>query len=340
MTFITNICKAEERDVVRQLSVKDKRKPLQKTARLTALAGATALVSALFVPGMALAAKPAPTDKATPQLQGELSKAVKYFKSKKYAQGTQAVESITSAAPDTSACLYALQGLEAYGAPAAKAKRACLEKALNLARTPEELLEVALKARQNECFDVSKSALDSLVGASTDFGSLLDIAHKAHEHSVSEVAHVAMQKAYSLVSNVPDALLFAREAHSIGLDDLSRNALKDLIEDQPSTEELILLLPKFAGFEMTDIVRLDLKRALERSKTVEDYLLVYNASKRYEQDDITKLASYRGRKLTLINKIKEEKGQPDRAREKALEEKERKAKEEMMRATGQTPSGF
>jgi len=299
-----------------------------------------AVFTLVLAPAGLAKSSPYPDSNLSVELQGQLSKAVKGFKNKKFSQATSQVESVAAQAGDTAACLSIVSALDSYGAPAAKAKRACLEKGLNLAKTPDELLNVALKARYCECFDISKAALDGLVGATKDFEALIDIAHKAHQASVQEVAQVAMQKAYTLVSNVPDALLFAREAHSIGLDNMSHTALKDLIEDQNTTDELMALVPKVAVYDMVDLTRLTLKRGLEKCKTVEDYLAVYNNAKRFEQEDIVKLAAYRGRKLTLINKIKDEREGPMRAREKALEEKERKSKEEMMRATGQTPSGF
>lgn len=274
------------------------------------------------------------------EAQSELSKGLRYFKSKNFTRGTEAIESITNAAPDTSACLYVSGTLDAYGASAAKAKRACMVKALNMARTHEELLNVAIKARRAECFDISKQALDSLVGSTTTFDDLIEIARQAHQATTDEVARIALLKAYTLVDNVPDAFVFCKEASALGQDELVRRCLKDLIEDQTSTTDLVALLPRVSSFEMVDITRLALKRGLEKCKTVDDYLAVYNNAKRYEQEDIVKLAQYRGRKLTLINKIKEERNAPIKAQEDKELEKERKKKEELMRQTGQTPSGF
>lgn len=290
--------------------------------------------------GVAQAKSAYSDSKFSPALQGQLSKAVRGFKSKKYAQATTQVQEVTAGAADTSDCLYIVGSLDAYGAPAMKAKRAALEKALDLAKTADDLLNVAIKARKCECFDISKSAMDGVVGACNDFEQLIDAAHKAHEASVTEVAQVALQKAYTLANNIPDVLTFAREASSIGFEDLTRTALKDLLEDQSNTADLIALMPKVTVYNMVDITRLGLKRGLEKCKTVDDYLLVYNAAKRYEMADIEKLAAYRGRKLTLINKINDEKAAPQKLIDSVQAEKDKKTKEDMMRATGQTPSGF
>lgn len=274
------------------------------------------------------------------ELQGQLVKAVKGFKQKKFAQATADVEVVAAGAQDTDSLLFIVSTLDGFGAPSVKAKRACLEKALSLAKTSDELLNIALKARQAECFDLSKAALDSLVAAATTFEDLIDLAHKAHQASQHEIAQTAIKKAYTLVNNVPDVFTFAKESMNVGLEAMARTALKDLVEDQASTSELMTLMPKIGAFNMIDVTRLALKRGLEKSKTVDDYLAVYNQAKRFEQEDIVKVAAYRGKKLTLINKIKDEKEGPMRARERELEEKERKAKEEMMRSSGQIPSGF
>lgn len=274
------------------------------------------------------------------EAQSELSKGLKYFKSKNIARGTEMIESITNAAPDTTACLYVSSTLDGYGASAAKAKRACMVKALNMARTHDELLNVAIRARKAECFDISKQALDSLVGSTTSFDALIEIARQAHQATTDEVARIALLKAYSVVDNVPDAFVFCKQASVLGQDELVRRCLKDLIEDQTSTTDLVSLLPRISAFEMVDMTRLCLKRGLEKCKVVDDYLAVYNNAKRYEQEDIVKLAQYRGRKLTLINKIKEERNAPVKAQEDKQLERDRKKKEELMRQTGQTPSGF
>jgi tetratricopeptide (TPR) repeat protein len=238
--------------------------------------------------------------------QQQLNKSLGYLKSGNWPKAAEATELAVAGAPDVKTCLDALAQMEKYGAQANKARRACLTKALNLATTHEDLEEVAFKARQAGCFDVSKQALDSLVGSTTSISQLTQLASKAQQAAMPDVAHMAMAKAYKLIDNQPDALDFIQQAHGLGLDDLSRDALKDLIDDQENVVDMMHFLPTIEKYNMSDMVRYLLKTGLDKAKTTEEMLAVYDNAQKYDQADIVKVAQYRGRKMVLLKKLKDE----------------------------------
>ncbi len=264
--------------------------------------------------------------------QQQLNKTLGYLKSGNWPKAGDAAELAVAGAPDVRACLDALSQMDAYGAQANKARRACLTKALNLATTHEELEEVAFRARKAACFDVSKQALDSLVGSTTSIPKLEQLAAKAQQASMPEVSHLAMEKAYKLIDNQPEALDFISHAHAVGLDDLTRQALRDLIDDQENVIEMMGLLSTIQQCNMPDMVRYLLKAGLEKAKTTDEMLAVYDNAKKFDQADIVKVAQYRGRKMVLMKKVQDEGA--TRAAEAA-----RKAKEEAEKANP-IPEGF
>ncbi|MBS2006702.1 MAG: hypothetical protein JST01_06660 [Cyanobacteria bacterium SZAS TMP-1] len=261
----------------------------------------------------------------------QLKKSLSYMRSGNWQRGTEATEMAVAGAPDVKACLYALSQLDKFGAQANKARRACLAKALNLATTHEELEEVAFKARQAGCFDLSKEALDSLVGSTTSIPQLTELAMKAQRSALPDVAHIAMEKAYKLVNNEPDALDFVKQCHDMGLDDLSRQALRDLVDDQASVADMVKFLPTLEQYKMMDMVRYVLKVGLDKAKDTDEMLLVYDNAKKYEQADIVKVAQFRGRKMVLLKKVKTEEATRADAEAKKAENDPTKA---LQRPTG------
>ncbi|CAN5266091.1 hypothetical protein BH11CYA1_BH11CYA1_02490 [soil metagenome] len=297
-----------------------------------------ALASGAASTNLAQAASKGPYPDSTLPIDGQkqLQKAVSAMRAKNWVKAGDAIDAATSSASDTKGCLFIMHALDAYGGQGNKIKRSAVEKALSLAKTSDELLEVAKCARQCEMYDLSKKTLDELVSASGSYEDLMTIAHHAHEAAMADLCHLALHKAYSLVSNEPDALDFMRQASNLGIDDLARKAAKDLIEDQTTSAECTALTSKFEHLKMPDQIRAALKRALEKATTVADYLAIFNAAKHFEEADIVNLAQYRGRKLTLMNKIKGEK----ESTPAAIADQSRKSKEEMNRSTLQKPSGF
>jgi len=241
-----------------------------------------------------------------PAGQQQLNKSLGYLRSGNWQKGTEATEMAVAGAPDVRACLYTLAQMDKFGAQANKARRACLAKALNLATTHEELEEVAFKARQAGCFDISKDALDSLVGSTTSSAELIELASKAQQQALPDIAHTAMEKAYKLVNNEPDALDFVRQCHGMGMDDLCRQVLKDLVDDQANVTDMVKFLPTLEQYKMNDMVRYVLKTGLDKAKDTDEMMLVYDNAKKYDQADIVKVAQYRGRKMVIMKKIKTE----------------------------------
>jgi len=238
--------------------------------------------------------------------QLQVNKSLSYLKSGNWPKAAEATENAVAGATDVKSCLGVLSQMEQYGSQANKARRACLSKALNLATTNEELEEVAFAARRAGCVDLSKEALDSLIGSTTAISKLTELAFKANQEAMPDVAHLAMEKAYKLVNNQPDALDFIHQTRNLGLEDLSRQALKDLIDDQASVTDMMTLLPVIDECKMPDLVRYLLKIAVDKAKDTDEMLAVYDAAKKYDQADIVKLAQYRGRKMVLLKKVKTE----------------------------------
>lgn len=270
--------------------------------------------------------------------QKQIDRAAGYMRSKNWHRATEAVNAFAASAESPSTCMYAMNALSRFGGPANQAKRACVEKAISLSTSSDDLMEVAVKARQSEMFDLSKEAFDRLIGTSENLQDLTLIARESHRMAMADVAHLAMEKAYTRVDNIPDALQFARDSYAMGLEDLSRKCLKDLIEDQPTVSGLLEIAGKVEAMHMNEMVRFALTRAVDKAKTIDQMLSVYNAAKHYGEEDIVKLAQFRGRKMVLQKKIKEEAGAV--VDPKTEEQRKAKEKEDQLRSNLAKPSGF
>ncbi len=314
------------------------KKPLKiQLVRLSLIALSSALMLASSTNLAQAASKgPYPDSGLAIDAQKQLQKAVSAMKSKNWSKARDAVDAASSSATDAKSCLFIIHTLDSFGGQGNKVKRGAVERALGLAKTSDDLMEVAKYARQCEMYDLSKKTLDELVSGSNSYDDLITVAHHAHEAAMADLAHLALHKAYSLVNNEPDALDFIRQASNLGIEDLARKAAKELIEDQTTSAECTALTGKFEQLKMPDQIRAALKRALEKATTVADYLAIFNAAKHFEEQDIVKVAQYRGRKLTLINKIKGEK----ESTPEAVADQSKKSKEELIRRSLQKPSGF
>ncbi len=166
--------------------------------------------------------------------------------------------------------------------------------------------QVALKSRQYQCYEVTRDAVNSLIGSGTSIDDLYDLARKTQEVALNDVAHLAMEKAYTLCKTIPEALAFAREAKLLSMDDLNRKAVKDMIDDEPNAHELIVLLHYIEPFKLRDMDRYCMKKALDRAVAEQDFLDLYNASQRRGESDIFSIALYRGKKARLMQQIKGE----------------------------------
>lgn len=141
----------------------------------------------------------------------QLDRASGYMRSKNWNKAAEAINSFAASAQDAQTCIYALDSFSKFGGPANKAKRACVERALGLSNSNDELMQISMKARQCEMFDLSKQALDKVVSNAKTPEDLTKIAREAHSMAMADLAHTAMLKAYTKVNNIPDALQLRHE---------------------------------------------------------------------------------------------------------------------------------
>jgi hypothetical protein len=221
-------------------------------------------------------------------------------------RATQVILDALQSANDIPKCLAIAAYTEGAGASMLDARRQCLTKALSLCQSRQDFIQVALKSRQYQCYEVTRDAVNSLIGSGTSAEELYDLAKKTQEVALNDVAHLAMEKAYTLVKTIPDALAFARQAKLLSMDDLNRKTVKDLIDDEPNAHELIVILHYIEPFQLKDMDRYCMKKALDRAASEQDFLDIYNASQRRGETDIFQIALYRGKKARLMAKIKAE----------------------------------
>lgn len=272
----------------------------------------------------------------TEDMQLELYRASKYMKSRPD-KAMPIIESALQSANDIPKCMAIAAYTEPYGHPLLEARRACINKALSLCTTRDDFLHVAIKARQYECFEATRTAVNSLVGSSKSVPELYDLASKAQEVALNDVAHLAMERAFKQIDNVEDALKFARQAKIMGMDDLVRNAVKALINDETETRGLCILLRNIEPFDLKDLNRSLLKRALDTAKSVQDFNDICDAAKRHGHEDVFKLAQFRGKKMVILNKYR----QDSAAYQQKLEEfRKGQQQAQQQSAPAPNPSGF
>ncbi len=247
--------------------------------------------------------KPWPGSPLTDEAQIELERASKYMKNNP-GKAMPMIMNALNTATDIPKCLAIAAYTERYGHPMLEARRACISKALTFCQTREDFLQLAIKARQYECFEVTRQSVNNLVGSSDSVDDLLDLAHKAQEVALNDVSHLAMEKAYNKADSVEDALKFAREAKVLGMEDLCRKAVKELIDDEPVTHDLCVLLRSIEPLDIKDLNRYLLRKALDEARTITDMRDVYDGARRNAQADIMKLAEYKGRKMQILEKYK------------------------------------
>lgn len=271
------------------------------------------------------------------QTQSALRRAVKSGNS---AKAMPVISSALQGATDIPKCLAIAAFTEGTGASMADARRACMSKALSLCQSRQDYIQVALKSRQYQCYEITRDAVNGLIANATTPDDLYDLAKKLQEVALNDVAHLAMEKAFTLCKTVPDALSFAREAKLLSMDDLNRKAIKDLIDDEPNAHELMVLLHQIEPFQVKDLDRYLMKKALDRAVSEQDLLDIYNAAQRRNELDIFQLALFRGRKARLMSQIKAEQA----AAQQTIDAQQAKAQEEMKTQgtpnPGQQSAGF
>lgn len=254
-----------------------------------------------------------PDSPLTKEQQKSLRRAANYAKRGKGTRAVPVFERVLETCNDIPKCLALASYTEGYGHPLSEVKRRVMERAYKLCRTDNDYIQVALKARQVECYDVTRKAIQSLISNAKNPQMLMDLARKSQEVSMNDVSHLAMEKAYTLVRTVPEALNYARQVQLFGMDDLLRDVLKDLIDDENNADQLIVLLRSIEQFKSKEMNRYLLTKALGESKTSESYHAVWKAARRHGYHDIMKVAVYRAKKKNIIQSYKKRKAEQKKA---------------------------
>ena len=295
-------------------------------------------VGGIFLSQSALAGhKPWPGSPLTDAEQIELERASRYMKNNP-GKATPMILNALSSATDIPKCMAIAAYTEPYGHPMLEARRACISKALSYCQTREDFLHLAIKARQYECYEVTREAVNNLVGTSNTVDELLDLAHKAQEVALNDICHLAMEKAYHKADSVEDALKMARESKIMGMDDLSRKAVKEMIDDETDAHELCMLLRSIEPLDFKDLNRLLLKKAIDESRSVTNFRDVYDAARRRGEADIMKLAEFRGRRMQIMEKYKASQAEYQQKAEAARQQQQQGAQQQQQ--SQGLPTGF
>ncbi len=250
-----------------------------------------------------------PDSPLTKEQQKALIRAANYAKHGKGSKAAPIFDSELANCTDLPKCLALASYTDGYGHPLLDVKRKAMEKAFKLCRTNDDYIQVALKARQYECYGVTRSAIQQLISSAKSPQQLVDLARKSQEVSMNDVSHLAMEKYYSLVRTVPEALEYARQVSLFGMDDLLRQVVKDLIDDENHPDRLVELLNSIEVFKLKDLNRYLLKKALDESKTVDSYYGIWKAARRQGYQDIMEVAAFRAKKKKLVKQIKQKREQ-------------------------------
>lgn len=232
-----------------------------------------------------------------------LEKAGRLVKSGRAAQAGPMIAQTLAEANDIPKCLAIATFTENYGFPLLNVRKQCLNKALSLCSSGEDYLQVALKSRQYECYEVTREAITKLLANANNRDECLDLARKAQEVAAGDVTHMALEKALAMTNTIPGALAFVREAKLLGADDLVRKTVKDLIDDEDNTHQLLILLKQIEPFELKDLNRYILKKACDQGSTFEDYVEIYNAGRRHHEQDVMDLAQFRAKRKNIYTQM-------------------------------------
>jgi hypothetical protein len=240
-------------------------------------------------------------------LNKNLTSAGKYMKSRKNQKAVLLYDSAINSSGDVNSLLSIASSTEQYGYTLMEVRRDCLKKALQLARSNQDLMAIIVKSREYQFYEITRNGINALIQKATTKHELVDLAHKAQELALNDVAHQAMEKAYGSVRTVPQAIQYAQEVKSLGMDDLFRKVYKDLVDDEDDCTKLCLILKNFEQYRMDDLNRYLLKKAVDKAKTVEQFEEVAEGARRTRESDIFKLAEYRAKKLKITQQIDSDK---------------------------------
>lgn len=251
----------------------------------------------------AVADKVDPNSPLTKDQQRQLKKAAGYAKKGRADKASPIFNDILATCTDLPKCMAVATYTEQYGHSTTDARQAIMKKAVEMCRTYDDYILVAMKSRQYECYEVTRTAIQHLISTSETIDQLTDLARKAMEVSLTDVAHLAMEKEYALVKTVPEALEYANQTGLMGFTDLQRKCVKELIDDEDTTKQLCIILRRIEPFKLKDLNRYLLKKALDMAGSTDDFSDIWEAARRLGQKDIFDLAAFRGKKMMLMKRI-------------------------------------
>jgi tetratricopeptide (TPR) repeat protein len=254
--------------------------------------------------GFTIGHKTWPDSPLTDDQQKELFHAGHAMKLAHYDQAAQICQKVLDSSNDVPKCLAIALFTESVGLPMVDTRRACLNKALTMAQTDDDMILIALQARHYQFFEVTRQAVRSLIENARTVPQLYDLARKCHEVALNDIEHLAMEKAYTGVKDDKEVWSYLEECKLIGAEDLGRKALKDLLDDQQEVTGICDVLLKAKNYETRDMVRYGLRRAMDDAKTVDEMQAIFEVSRQLSENDIANRASYYVRKGRLIQQIK------------------------------------
>jgi hypothetical protein len=257
--------------------------------------------------------------------QSEARKGNSYAKSNKPDKAQSAYQSAIDQTTSVEQCVALVKSTEHSGSILIPVRRNCLNKALHIARTPDEIFQIIACARQCQLYEITKEAIDSLIAKAETKEDLLELAHKAQSMTMNDVAHIAMDKLYTQESSSEDKINFAKQAKLMAMEDLTRKAIKDASDQETNAHVLCKIIAAIEPLEQPDLERKILRRAVYQIQNVKECKEVYDLAKRLGQQDIVELAGFKGRKMLLIEQVKVEQGVQE---DKQQEEEDRKAAEQ------------
>lgn len=249
------------------------------------------------------------SDKNTPLTKAQQAQAKKgnsCAKASKSEKAQVAYQTAIDQAVSVEQCLALVKMTENYGSILVPVRRNCLNKALHLAKSQEELFQIIVSARQCQLYEITKSAIDTLVAQANSKEELTSLAHRAQSMAMNDIAHVAMEKRYTQEASSEDKIAFAKQAKLMGMEDLMRIAIKDAMDQETSAHVLCRLIVAIEPLDQQDLNRKILRRAVYQIKDVQECKEVYDMAKRLGQADIVELAGYKGRKMLLMQQAQNE----------------------------------
>jgi len=300
--------------------------------RRRAIVGLLLLATTTFCDIGTVYAKSAPSDPALTHEQ-----VIQLEKAKRMARtagpkANQLILSVVATATDTAQCLAIADYADSAGFNLLDARKASLQKAIDLSKTKDDLILTVIKSRKLQCFEVTSAAIKALLNGCNDPADLYDLAKKCQEIALVDVTRLALEKILAQTQNAKDAIALAHQSRTLGLDDFARKIVKDVEDDCQTTSECLELLPQIENFRYSDATRYIVKRALEKAQTVDEFLAVNKAAARTGQQDIVANSAWHGRTI-LLNQHLAEQAAKDQAAKNAQSE-EQKANQTKNTGTG------